>query len=62
VLAVANHLDYASLSPWKIVASLADKGQYIASESTFYRILKAEKCLQHREKSMRPEFIKNLMN
>lgn len=30
---------------------LADRGQYIASESTFYRILKAENLLSHRGKS-----------
>jgi len=33
------------------VPLLADKGEYIASESTFYRILKSEKQLQHRLKS-----------
>ena len=35
----------------KIVPSLADKGIYIASESTFYRILKQEKLLAHRNKT-----------
>jgi transposase InsO family protein len=45
---VANKPEYAALSPSKIVLLLADKGEYIASESTFYRVLKSEKQLQHR--------------
>ena len=48
VIKVANKPEYAALSPSKIVPLLADKGEYIASESTFYRILKSEKQLQHR--------------
>ena len=51
VIRVANKPEYADLSPSKIVPLLADKGEYIASESTFYRILKSEKQLQHRLKS-----------
>ncbi|VAW51319.1 Mobile element protein [hydrothermal vent metagenome] len=35
----------------KSVPKLADEGRYLASESTFYRVLKAEKQLQHRQKS-----------
>ena len=50
VLKVANQEEYANLPPSKIVPKLADNGVYIASESTFYRILKAEKQLQHRLK------------
>ena len=48
ILAVANSLDYQDLSPTQIVPTLADKGQYLASESTIYRILKAQNLLQHR--------------
>jgi len=51
IIKVANEPDYADLPPNKIVPKLADEGQYIASESTFYRVLKAEKQLQHRQKS-----------
>ena len=51
VIKVANKPEYAALSPSKIVPLLADKGEYIASESTFYRILKSEKQLQHRLQS-----------
>jgi putative transposase len=38
---VANEPAYAALSPSKIVPKLADEGRYIASESSFYRVLKA---------------------
>ena len=51
VLQVANETKYAHLPPCKIVPMLADEGRYLASESTFYRILKAHKQLKHREKS-----------
>jgi len=51
VLEVANSAEYANLPPWQIVPRLADKGEYIASESSFYRILKSEKLLAHRLKS-----------
>jgi len=51
VIKVANQAEYADLSPSKIVPKLADNGTYIASESTFYRILNAEKQLQHRQKA-----------
>ncbi len=51
IIKVANEPDYAGLPPSKIVPKLADEGQYIASESTFYRVLKAENQLQHRQKS-----------
>ncbi len=42
VLEVANAPRFASLSPHQIVAALADEGRYYASESTFYRPLRAE--------------------
>lgn len=41
VLAAAHRADCASLTPHQIVPKLADEGLYIASESTFYRVLKA---------------------
>ena len=50
VIATANAAEYADLPPSKIVPLLADKGLYICSESTFYRILHAEKQLAHRER------------
>jgi transposase InsO family protein len=51
VLQVANEVKYAHLPPCKIVPTLADEGRYIASESTFYRLLKAQDQLKHRQKS-----------
>ena len=45
--AMANQPEYCDLSPHKIVPLLADKGLYMASESTFYRILKEENQLAH---------------
>lgn len=51
ILAIANEEHYAHLPPCKIVPLLADEGRYIASESSFYRVLKAANQLRHREKS-----------
>jgi transposase InsO family protein len=51
VLKVANSPEYGHLPPGQIVPKLADKGVYIASESTVYRILNKEKQLKHRHKS-----------
>ena len=48
VLAVANSPEFGHLPPCQIVPRLADRGEYLASESTFYRILKAENQLAHR--------------
>ena len=51
MIKLANEPEYADLSPSKIVPKLADEGRYIASESSFYRVLKAEKQLSHRHRS-----------
>lgn len=51
IIKVANEPAYADLPPNKILPKLADKGRYLASESTFYRVLKAENQLGHRQKS-----------
>ena len=48
VLDTVNSPEYADMTPHEIVIALADKGIYIASESTFYRILREEKLLNHR--------------
>lgn len=50
VLSVANSPQYRELSPKQIVPRLADEGHYIASESTFYRVLRAERQMMHRER------------
>lgn len=41
ILATCNRADNAHLPPSQIVPKLADEGIYLASESTFYRVLKA---------------------
>jgi transposase len=51
IIQVSNEPKYANLSADKIVPALADKGIYIASESSFYRVLKKESQLCHRQKS-----------
>ena len=48
LLNVANSDEFADFPPSQIVPRLADKGLYIASESTFNRVLKAESQLAHR--------------
>jgi len=48
VISTTNNATYRDLPPCKIVPLLADVGQYIASESTFYRILRAENQMTHR--------------
>lgn len=51
MISVATSKEYVDYSPWIIVAKLADKGRYIASESSFYKVLKENKMLKHRGKS-----------
>ena len=51
ILETCNQEEYANLAPCQIVPILADNGQYIASESSFYRVLKANNQLTHRGKA-----------
>lgn|GEM_PF-6252173 len=51
IIDTVNGLEYRDMPVSKIVPSLADKGIYLASESTIYRILRQEKLLTHRERS-----------
>jgi len=48
VVATATSPEFRDLSPKQIVPRLADQGQYLASESTFYRVLRTEGLLTHR--------------
>ena len=54
VVRVVTSPEYADLPPSQIVPKLADNGIYMASESTFYRILKREKLLAHRGRAKSP--------
>lgn len=48
ILEVANSPEFASQPPSQIVPTLADRGEYSGSESTFYRVLKAASQQHHR--------------
>ena len=54
VLALVNRPEFADQSPKQIVPRLADQGEYLASESTLYRVLRAEEQLAHRGKAKPP--------
>jgi transposase InsO family protein len=54
MIKVATSECYMDYSPHIIVAKLADKGIYIASESSFYKALGERKLLFHRGKSKAP--------
>ena len=51
VLGIANSAEFKDRPPHQIVPILAERGQYIASESSFYGILRAAKQLTHRHAS-----------
>jgi len=51
VVRIANTPQNRDLSPKQIVPKLADEGTYIASESSFYRVLREEGQLSHRQPS-----------
>ncbi|MDB4254706.1 IS3 family transposase [bacterium] len=54
VLEVCNATEFASLPPSQIVPKLADQGLYLASESSFYRILRADGQQHHRGRAKPP--------
>lgn len=54
VLATCHRPEFASLPPGQIVPRLADEGEYLASESTFYRVLRSHGEQQHRGRSQAP--------
>jgi len=58
ILRVANSARFCDLPPCQIVPILADEGMYLASESTFYRVLKGEGQLVHRHKSQPRRYLK----
>lgn len=55
IVDTCNEKQYASLPPTQIVPSLLDQGIYLASESSFYRVLNAHKQLNHRGRSQAPK-------
>lgn len=54
VLEVVNSPEYRDLPPKQVVPRLADDGRYIGSESTIYRILRAEGQDAHRGRAKPP--------
>ena len=51
VIAIATSERFRELAPSQIVPILAEEGVYVASESSFYRVLRLEKLLTHRTRS-----------
>ena len=58
VLAVANEPRFAAVPPARIVPMLADEGIYLASESTFSRVLKEHGQTAHRGRAKAPKAIR----
>ena len=54
ILDVCNQERFRSLCPKQIVPILADEGTYIASESSFYRVLHEAEQVHHRGRSAAP--------
>jgi transposase InsO family protein len=54
IIDISTSPEFRDLSPKQIVPRLADKGRYIASESSFYRTLKSERLLSHRGRAKPP--------
>jgi len=48
IIRICNQDEYVNLPPSQIVPILADKGVYIASESSFYRVLHDNEQIRHR--------------
>lgn len=51
ILTVSNQVEFQSLPPSQIVPRLADKGEYVASESSFYRVLREADQVHRRGRS-----------
>lgn len=58
VVAIATSPEYRNLSVRQIVPLLADKGTYVASESSFYRVLREEGLMAHRNAAKPPKHSK----
>jgi len=58
LLAVANEPRFAAVPPARIVPMLADEGIYLASESTFSRVLKADGQMTHRGRAKAPKAVR----
>src|ERR1700761_4231327 len=54
IIAVANEPRFADTPPARIVPALADEGIYIASEASFYRVLRAHGQINRRGRAQPP--------
>jgi transposase InsO family protein len=54
ILRVANEPRFADVPPARIVPTLADEGVYVASESSFQRVLRAHGQTRHRGRAKAP--------
>ena len=54
ILAICNQPGYQSLPPSQIVPRLADEGKYLASESSFYRVLRDTEQVNRRGRAQAP--------
>lgn len=55
ILEIANQKEFAKLSPEQIVPKLADQDIYVASESSFYRVLRDADQLKRRSEQRQPQ-------
>jgi len=58
LLSVANEPRFASVPPARIVPMLADEGVYLASESSFARVLRSEGQNAHRGRAKAPKAVR----
>jgi transposase InsO family protein len=55
ILRTANEPRFAEVPPARIVPTLADEGRYLASESSFHRVLRAAGQSRHRGRAKAPQ-------
>jgi putative transposase len=58
LLSVANEPRFAAVPPARIVPMLADEGVYLASESSFTRVLRAQGQTAHRGRAKAPRAVR----
>ena len=58
ILQIANEPRFAELPPARIVPILADEGLYVASESSFSRVLRAHGQTRHRGRAKAPQRVR----
>ncbi len=58
ILTLCCSPEFVDQTPRQIVIRLADRGTYLASESSFYRLLRAHELLAHRGKARAPQNVR----